>query len=69
MTVVLSCVASGNYSYGAHFVSKIKMLSVIKIVVLSSLHHSNSAKRHKSVLNITSNLCWLLLHTLFARDG
>lgn len=57
----------GNYSFGADFVSKIKMLSVIRTVVLSSLHHSNSAKRCKSVLNITSNLCWLLLHHCFCQ--
>lgn len=58
---------SGNYSFGADFVSKIKMLSVTKTVVLSSIHHSNSAKWCKSVLNITSNLCWLLLHDPFCQ--
>lgn len=58
---------SGNCSFGADFVTKIRMLSVIKTVVLSSLHHSNSAKRHESILNITSNLCWLRLHHLFCQ--
>lgn len=53
---------SGYYSLGAHFGSnyKIKMLSVIKTVAFILLHHSDSAKRCKSVLNLIWNLCSLL---------
>lgn len=60
---------SGNYSLGADFVSnyKIKILSVIKAAAFILLHHSNSAKRCKSVLSVRRNLSSLLFHHSFCR--